>query len=91
MPDLYGFSMKAIDGTDQRLGDYKGKVLLIVNVASQCGLTPQYEGLQKLHAEYAPQGFAVLGFPCNQDPGRQGWRRPADVREGERAWHRPTA
>ncbi|MGH7731164.1 MAG: glutathione peroxidase [Candidatus Eiseniibacteriota bacterium] len=66
MPDVYDFSVKTIDGTEQGLGDYRGKVLLVVNVASQCGLTPQYEGLQKLHAEYAPRGFAVLGFPCNQ-------------------------
>jgi glutathione peroxidase len=71
MPDLYGFTMKAIDGADQRLGDYRGKVLLVVNVASQCGLTPQYEALQKLHAEYAPRGFAVLGFPCNQFGGQE--------------------
>jgi len=71
MPDLYGFSMKAIDGADQRLRDYRGKVLLIVNVASECGLTPQYEGLQKLHAEYAARGFAVLGFPCNQFGGQE--------------------
>jgi glutathione peroxidase len=71
MPDLDSFSMKAIDGADQRLGDYRGKVLLIVNVASECGLTPQYEGLQKLHAEYASRGFAVLGFPCNQFGGQE--------------------
>jgi len=71
MPDLYGFTMKAIDGTDQRLGDYRGKTLLVVNVASQCGLTPQYEALQKLHAELAPRGFAVLGFPCNQFGGQE--------------------
>ena len=71
MPDLYGFTMKAIDGTDQRLGDHRGKTLLIVNVASQCGLTPQYEALQKLHAELAPRGFAVLGFPSNQFGGQE--------------------
>jgi glutathione peroxidase len=71
MPDLYDFSMKAIDGTDLRLDNYRGKVLLLVNVASQCGLTPQYEGLQKLHAEYSPLGFAVLGFPCNQFGGQE--------------------
>jgi glutathione peroxidase len=71
MPDLYHFTMKAIDGTDQRLGDYRGKALLVVNVASQCGLTPQYEALQKLHAELAPRGFAVLGFPCNQFGGQE--------------------
>ena len=71
MPDLYGFTMKAIDGTDRRLADYRGQVLLLVNVASQCGLTPQYETLQKLHAEYASRGFAVLGFPCNQFGGQE--------------------
>jgi len=71
MPDLFGFNVKAIDGAEQKLADYRGKVLLIVNVASQCGLTPQYEGLQKLHAELAPRGFAVLGFPCNQFGGQE--------------------
>jgi len=71
MTDLYGFTLKAIDGPDQRLGDYRGKALLIVNVASECGLTPQYEGLQKLHAELSPRGFAVLGFPCNQFGGQE--------------------
>jgi glutathione peroxidase len=71
MPDLFGFNVKAIDGAEQKLADYRGKVLLIVNVASQCGLTPQYEGLQKLHAELAPRGFAVLGFPCNQFAGQE--------------------
>lgn len=71
MTDLSGFTLKAIDGQDQRLGDYRGKVLLIVNVASECGLTPQYEGLQKLHAELSPRGFAVLGFPCNQFGGQE--------------------
>jgi len=71
MPDLFGFNVKAIDGAEQKVADYRGKVLLIVNVASQCGLTPQYEGLQKLHAELAPRGFAVLGFPCNQFGGQE--------------------
>jgi glutathione peroxidase len=71
MPDLYDFTVNAIDGTEQRLADYRGKALLIVNVASRCGLTPQYEGLQKLHAEYGPRGFAVLGFPCNQFGGQE--------------------
>jgi glutathione peroxidase len=71
MASLYDFKMKAIDGTDQSLGDYRGKGLLIVNVASRCGLTPQYEALEKLHAEYAPRGFAVLGFPCNQFGGQE--------------------
>jgi glutathione peroxidase len=71
MASLYDFKMKAIDGTDQSLSDYRGKGLLIVNVASRCGLTPQYEALEKLHAEYAPRGFAVLGFPCNQFGGQE--------------------
>ena len=68
---IYDFNMKAIDGSEQPLGIYRGKGLLIVNVASQCGLTPQYAELQKLHAEYAPRGFAVLGFPCNQFDGQE--------------------
>jgi len=71
MADIYGFSMKTIDGAAQPLADYREKVLLVVNVASKCGLTPQYEGLQKVHAEYAPRGFAVLGFPCNQFAGQE--------------------
>ena len=71
MPDFYNFTVKTIDGAEQRLADYRSKALLIVNVASECGLTPQYEGLQKLHAELAPKGFAVLGFPCNQFGGQE--------------------
>jgi len=71
MPDLYNFAVKTIDGAEQQLADYKGKALLIVNVASECGLTPQYEGLQKLYAELAPKGFVVLGFPCNQFGGQE--------------------
>ena len=71
MAGIYGFTQKTIDGKDQSLADYRGKVLLVVNVASQCGLTPQYEGLQKLHAELAGRGFAVLGFPCNQFGGQE--------------------
>ena len=71
MPTLYDFSLKTIDGTERALGDYRGKALLIVNVASRCGLTPQYAELQKLHAEYASHGFAVLGFPCNQFGGQE--------------------
>ncbi len=66
MTDIYAFSAQAIDGTDVPLSDYRGKALLIVNTASQCGFTPQYGGLEKLHAHYADRGLAVLGFPCNQ-------------------------
>ncbi|HWP77863.1 MAG TPA: glutathione peroxidase [Methylomirabilota bacterium] len=71
MAGIYDFTVKSIDGTPQSLGDYRGKALLVVNVASKCGLTPQYEALQALHAEYAPRGFAVLGFPCNQFAGQE--------------------
>ena len=60
------FSMKALDGKDVNLGKYQGKVVLIVNVASKCGLTPQYEQLQALHEKYSEKGLATLGFPCNQ-------------------------
>jgi glutathione peroxidase len=60
------FSARLADGTEQRLEAFGGQVLLIVNTASRCGFTPQYAGLQALHARYAPRGFAVLGFPCNQ-------------------------
>lgn len=60
------FTMKALDGKDVNLGKYQGKVVLIVNVASKCGLTPQYEQLQALHDKYSEKGLAILGFPCNQ-------------------------
>jgi glutathione peroxidase len=70
---VHGLSMKRIDGTTQQLSDFKGKVALVVNVASECGLTQQYEGLQRLHARYGDRGFTVLGFPSNdfgtQEPG----------------------
>jgi glutathione peroxidase len=63
---IYAFEAKLNDGTVQPMAAYRGKVLLIVNVASRCGFTPQYAGLQALHARYQAQGFAVLGFPCDQ-------------------------
>ncbi len=70
---VYDFTPKDIDGKAVKLEKYKGKVLLIVNVASQCGLTPQYEGLQALYTKFKGKGFTVLGFPANefgnQEPG----------------------
>ncbi len=67
------FKVKSIDGKDVDLAKYKGKVVLIVNVASECGYTPQYKGLQALHAKYGKEGLAILGFPSNdfgqQEPG----------------------
>src|SRR5882672_4942633 len=64
--DVYEFTAKALDGNNIELGQYKGEVLLIVNTASQCGFTGQYEGLEKLHKDFAGKGLRVLGFPCNQ-------------------------
>jgi glutathione peroxidase len=70
---IYNFVVKDIDGKDVKLSQYQGKVLLIVNVASKCGNTPQYEGLQKLYMQYKDKGLVVLGFPANnfkdQEPG----------------------
>jgi glutathione peroxidase len=67
MPSIYSFSAEPLGGgTPVSLESYAGKVLLIVNTASECGFTPQYAGLQKLYDEYAARGLAVLGFPCNQ-------------------------
>ena len=63
---IYDIPLRTLDGEPTTLAPYRGKVLLIVNVASRCGLTPQYEGLEKLHRELSPRGFSVLGFPCNQ-------------------------
>ena len=72
---IHDFSARTIDGTPKSLADYKGKALLIVNVASKCGLTPQYKGLEELHETYGPQGLSVLGFPANefgaQEPGTE--------------------
>ena len=68
---IYDHSVKALDGSDADLHDYEGKVALVVNVASKCGLTPQYEGLEKLQRTYEDRGFTVLGFPCNQFLGQE--------------------
>jgi len=70
MTSLDSIPLKTIDGRDQTVGDYAGRAMLVVNVASRCGFTPQYEGLEALHRRYRDQGFVVLGFPCDQF-GRQ--------------------
>lgn len=75
MTTAHDFTVKTIDGADQSLGDFAGQTLLIVNVASACGLTPQYGGLEALYEANKDKGFAVLGFPCNQfgaqEPGTE--------------------
>ena len=68
---IYDVPVNALDGGSASLRDYEGKVLLIVNVASQCGLTPQYTGLEQLQEKFADRGFSVLGFPCNQFGGQE--------------------
>jgi glutathione peroxidase len=73
--NLQDFTARRIDGQPQSLGDYQGKVVLVVNVASRCGLTPQYAGLQQLYQAYRSRGLEILGFPCNQfgaqEPGSE--------------------
>jgi len=71
MTTLHDFSMNALSGETRGLEAYKGKLALVVNTASECGLTPQYEGLQALHQRFAGRGLEVLGFPCNQFGGQE--------------------
>jgi len=68
---IHDIAIKDMDGKDTSLGAYKGKVLLVVNVASKCGLTPQYSGLEAIQEKYKDKGFTVLGFPCNQFGGQE--------------------
>jgi len=80
MPDstsLYAITVTTLEGEPGTLADYRGKVLLIVNVASACGFTPQYRGLEALYRRYKPDGFEILGFPCNQF----GHQEPGDAEE----------
>lgn len=80
MSKFYDFEVVTIDGKTVKLDQYRGQVALVVNVASKCGFTPQYEGLNNLHREFGQKGFTVLGFPCNQfgaqEPGSE-----SDIKE----------
>ncbi len=77
MANVYDFNARSLSGDDVSLKRFEGQVLLIVNTASKCGFTPQYEGLETLHRELSPRGFAVLGFPCNQF----GAQEPGEARQ----------
>ena len=75
--DIYNFQTVSLQGNPINLADFQDKVILIVNTASQCGLTPQYKGLQELHEKYYDQGLVIIGFPCNQFGGQE----PGDASE----------
>ena len=77
MTTVYDFTARAIDGAERSLSDYRGQPLLIVNVASRCGFTPQYAGLEALYRKHAEEGLVVLGFPCDQF----GHQEPGDEAE----------
>lgn len=77
MASIYDFTVRDIEGRERSLSEFRGKVLLIVNVASKCGFTWQYEGLEALHRDYAARGVEVLGFPCNQFKNQE----PGDAAE----------
>ena len=77
MTDLHEFSATTLDGAERSLADYRGQLVLIVNVASRCGFTPQYAGLEALYREFRERGFVVLGFPCDQF----GHQEPGDADE----------
>ena len=77
MASIYDFTVNDIHGKPVKLDRYRGKVMLVVNTASECGFTPQYAGLEALHKELEPKGFEVLGFPCNQFGGQE----PGDAKE----------
>jgi glutathione peroxidase len=74
---VYDFAAKTIDGNEQKLAAYKGKTMLVVNVASKCGFTPQYKGLEELYRQYKDKGLVILGFPCDQF----GHQEPGDEAE----------